>query len=150
MKKTLMGTPASEFLTMIEKTSLSKTYKLPTFLAFLQNGSLQLQIDDDDLYKSFLGFYSKGSNGVDLLRDKGTKDFKQWGKKEYVKLARKNPVHFLCQGESDFFSKDNQWVYLHSDLKPYQNHPEFIAHVKDTIDLRTQEFYKTRLEKLER
>ena len=60
------------------------------------------------------------------------------------------PVHFLCQSESDFFSKDDQQVYLHSDLKPYQNHPEFIAHVKDAIDLRTQEFYKTRLEKLER
>lgn len=147
-EKTLMGTPASEFLTMIEKTSLSKTYKLPTFLAFIQNGSLQLQIDDDDLYRAFLDFYSKASNGVDLLRDKGTKDFKQWGKAEYVKLARKNPVHFLCQSESDFFSKDDQFVYLPAHLKPYQNHPEFIAHVKDAIDLRTQEFYKTRLEKL--
>ena len=149
-EKTLMGTPASEFLMMIEKTSLSKTYKLPTFLAFLQNGSLQLQIDDDDLYRAFLDFYSKGSNGVDLLRDKGTANFKEWGKKEYVKLARKNPVHFLCQSESDFFSKDDQFVYLHANLKSYQNHPEFIAHVKDAIDLRTQEFYKTRLEKLER
>lgn len=147
-EKTLMGTPASEFLTMIEKTSLSKTYKLPTFLAFLQNGSLQLQIDNDELYRSFLDFYSKGSNGVDLLRDKGTANFKEWGKKEYVKLARKNPVHFLCQSESDFFSKDDQQVYLHSDLKPYQDNPLFIDHVKDAIDLRTQEFYKTRLEKL--
>ena len=147
-EETLIGTLASEFLTMIEKTSLSKTYKLPTFLAFIQNGSLQLHIDDDDLYRAFLDFYSKGSNGVDLLRDKGTKDFKKWGKKEYVQLARKNPVHFLCQSESDFFSKDDQQVYLHSDLKPYQDNPLFIDHVKDAIDLRTQEFYKTRLEKL--
>lgn len=143
-----LSTPAGAFLTMIEKTSLSKTYKLPTFLAFIKNGSLQLHIDDDDLYRAFLDFYSKGSNGVDLLRDKGTANFKEWGKKEYVKLARKNPVHFLCQSESDFFSKDDQQVYLHSDLKPYQDNPLFIAHVKDAIDLRTQEFYKTRLEKL--
>ena len=143
-----LSTPAGAFLTMIEKTSLSKTYKLPTFLAFIKNGSLQLHIDDDDLYRAFLDFYSKGSNGVDLLRDKGTANFKEWGKKEYVKLARKNPVHFLCQSESHFFSKDDQRVYLHSNLKPYQDNPIFIAHVKDAIDLRTQEFYKTRLEKL--
>ena len=134
-----LSTPAGAFLTMIEKTSLSKTYKLPTFLAFIQNGVLQLKIDDDDLYRAFLDFYSK---------DKGTANFKEWGKKEYVKLARKNPVHFLCQSESHFFSKDDQRVCLHSNLKPYQDNPLFIDHVKDAIDLRTQEFYKTRLEKL--
>ena len=141
-------TPASDFIQMIEKTAMSKTYKLPTFLAFIDDNQLLLKIDDERLYESFHEFYSHGSNAIDLLRDKSTKNFKEWEKAEFVKLARKNPVHFLCQSESDFFSKDETYMYLTDKLSPYRNNPSFIEHVKDAIELRKQEFYKNRLDKL--
>ena len=144
-----LDTPAVNFINMIEKTSMSKTYKLPTILAFIKNGRLELKINDDDLYESFKDFYSHGSNAVDLLRDKNSQTFKEWGKAEYVKLARKNPVHFLCQSESEFFSSDEQFMYLTNSLAPYQENLLFIQHIKDAIELRKQEFYKNRLEKLE-
>lgn len=144
-----LDTPAANFINMIEKTSMSKTYKLPTILAFIKNGRLELKINDDDLYESFKDFYSHGSNAVDLLRDKNSQTFKEWGKAEYVKLARKNPVHFLCQSESEFFSSDEQFMYLTNSLSPYQENLLFIQHIKDAIELRKQEFYKNRLEKLE-
>ena len=123
---------------------MSKTYKLPTFLAFIDDNQLLLKIDDERLYESFHEFYSHGSNAIDLLRDKSTKNFKEWEKAEFVKLARKNPVHFLCQSESDFFSKDETYMYLTDKLSPYRNNPSFIEHVKDAIELRKQEFYKNR------
>ena len=144
-----LDTPAVNFINMIEKTSMSKTYKLPTILAFIKNGRLELKINDDDLYESFKDFYSHGSNAVDLLRDKNSQTFKEWGKAEYVKLARKNPVHFLCQSESEFFSSDDEFMYLTNSLAPYQENLLFIQHIKDAIELRKQEFYKNRLEKLE-
>ena len=144
-----LDTLAVNFINMIEKTSMSKTYKLPTILAFIKNGRLELKINDDDLYESFKDFYSHGSNAVDLLRDKNSQTFKEWGKAEYVKLARKNPVHFLCQSESEFFSSDEQFMYLTNSLAPYQENLLFIQHIKDAIELRKQEFYKNRLEKLE-
>ena len=144
-----LDTPAVNFINMIEKTSMSKTYKLPTILAFIKNGRLELKINDDDLYESFNDFYSHGSNAVDLLRDKNSQTFKEWGKAEYVKLARKNPVHFLCQSESEFFSSDDEFMYLTNSLAPYQENLLFIHHIKDAIELRKQEFYKNRLEKLE-
>lgn len=144
-----LDTPAVNFINMIEKTSMSKTYKLPTILAFIKNGRLELKINDDDLYESFNDFYSHGSNAVDLLRDKNSQTFKEWGKAEYVKLARKNPVHFLCQSESEFFSSDEEFMYLTNSLAPYQENLLFIQHIKDAIELRKQEFYKNRLEKLE-
>lgn len=106
-----LDTPAANFINMIEKTPMSKTYKLPTILAFIKNGRLELKINDDDLYESFKDFYSHGSNAVDLLRDKNSQTFKEWGKAEYVKLARKNPVHFLCQSESEIFSSDEEFMY---------------------------------------
>nr|WP_272875211.1 DEAD/DEAH box helicase family protein [Turicibacter bilis] len=144
-----LDTPAVNFINMIEKTSMSKTYKLPTILAFIKNGRLELKINDDNLYESFKDFYSHGSNAVDLLRDKNSQTFKEWGKAEYVKLARKNPVHFLCQSESEIFSSDEEFMYLTNSLAPYQENLLFIQHIKDAIELRKQEFYKNRLEKLE-
>ena len=144
-----LDTPAANFINMIEKTAMSKTYKLPTILAFIKNERLELKINDEDLYESFKDFYSHGSNAVDLLRDKNSQTFKEWGKAEYVKLARKNPVHFLCQSESEFFSSDDEFMYLTNSLAPYQENLLFIQHIKDAIELRKQEFYKNRLEKLE-
>lgn len=143
-----LETPAANFINMIEKTSMSKTYKLPTLLAFIQKDQLLLTIDDEMLYQSFNEFYSHGSNAIDLLRDKSTQNFKQWKKAEFVKLARKNPVHFLCQSESEFFTQDSEHVYLNTSLAPYQKDQLFIEHIHDVIEFRKQEFYRQRLEKL--
>ena len=135
-----------EFIKFIETTSMSKTYKLPVLLAFYNNGNMKLKINDEDLYKSFKEFYSKGSNGVDMLKDKSTSKFKTWDKKEYVKLARKNPVHFLCKSSSEFFYLDGDYVCLNNDLDEFFNNEEFINSVKDAIDFRTKEYYKNRFE----
>ena len=135
-----------EFIKFIETTSMSKTYKLPVLLAFYNNGNMKLKINDEDLYKSFKEFYSKGSNGVDMLKDKSTSKFKTWDKKEYVKLARKNPVHFLCKSSSEFFYLDGDYICLNKELEKFFNNEEFINSVKDAIDFRTKEYYKNRFE----
>lgn len=146
-ENTLNDTLGYEFIKFIENTSMSKTYKLPVLLAFYNNGNMKLKIDDEELYKSFKDFYSKGSNGVDMLKDKSTSRFKSWNKKEYVKLARKNPVHFLCKSSSEFFYLDGDYICLNNDLEQFFNNEEFINSVKDAIDFRTKEYYKNRFEK---
>ena len=143
---TLKDTLGHEFIKFIETTSMSKTYKLPVLLAFYNNGNMKLKINDEDLYKSFKEFYSKGSNGVDMLKDKSTSKFKTWDKKEYVKLARKNPVHFLCKSSSEFFYLDGDYICLNKELEKFFNNEEFINSVKDAIDFRTKEYYKNRFE----
>ena len=140
----LVDTIAYDFIKFIEDTSMSKTYKMPVLLAFYNNGQMKLEIDDEDLYKSFKDFYSKGSNGVDMLKDKSTSNFKSWGKKEYVSLARKNPVHFLCKSSSEFFNIEGDKICLNSELKSYLVNDAFIKNVKDAIDFRTKEYYKNR------
>ena len=143
---TLKDTLGHEFIKFIETTSMSKTYKLPVLLAFYNNGNMKLKINDEDLYKSFKEFYSNGSNGVDMLKDKSTFKFKTWDKKEYVKLARKNPVHFLCKSSSEFFYLDGDYICLNKELEKFFNNEEFINSVKDAIDFRTKEYYKNRFE----
>ena len=86
----LINTKAHEFIKMIETTSISKSYKIPVFLAFYNNGNIKMKINEDDVYNSFYEFYNK----VYMLSHKSTVDFEKWGKKKYVKLAKDNPVKF--------------------------------------------------------
>jgi len=147
-EKELMGTIGHEFLKTIENTAMSKTYKMPVFLAFYNGGTMKPAINEDDLYQSFKAFYEKGSNLIDLLRDKSTANALNWGKKEYVSLANKNPVKFLSQSAGEFFIKKDDLFCLTPELKDYISNPVFVRHFKDIIDYRTKRFYKERLEKL--
>lgn len=146
-EKELLGTLGHAFLRNIENTAMTKTYKMPVLLAFYNGGQMKLAIDDDDLYQSFKAFYEKGSNRVDLLRDKSTANAMSWGKKEYVSLANRNPVHFLAQSAGEFFYQNGDRFCLAPELESYLANPIFVEHFKDIIDYRTKRFYKERLEK---
>ena len=146
-EKSILNTFAYNFINTIENTSMSKTYKLPVFLAFYNNGNIKLKIDDNDLYNSFKDFYSKGSNKVDMLKDKQTSDFMNWDSKKYVSLARRNPVKFLLKSSSDFFYEDEDKFCLNDKLKDYINNDMFIKEFIDAIEFRTKQYYKNRFEK---
>lgn len=148
-EKELLGSPGHAFLRNIENTAMSKTYKMPVLLAFYNGSAMKLAIDDDDLYQSFKDFYEKGSNRVDLLRDKTTANAMGWGQKEYVSLARRNPVHFLAQSAGEFFFLNGEVFCLAPELDAFVTNPVFVGHFKDIIDYRTKRFYKERLEKME-
>ena len=106
-----------------------------------------LEIDDEDIYKSFKSFYNSGCNAIDMLKDKSTKNFKTWTEKQYISFARKNPVYFFCKSSSEFFTLNDEKVYLNKGLQQYLNNHIFINHVKDAIDFRQKEYYKNRFDK---
>ena len=141
----IVDTFAHEFIKFIENTSMSKTYKIPVLLSFYNNRNMKLQIDDDNLYDSFKKFYANGSNKVDMLKDKSTAKFETWEKKQYVSLARKNPVHYLCKSSSEFFTIEGDKVCLNRQLEKYLDNENFLNHFKDAIDFRTKEYYKNRI-----
>ncbi|SFB11322.1 DEAD/DEAH box helicase family protein [Clostridium frigidicarnis] len=144
----LMNTRAYDFINMIETTSMSKTYKMPVLLAMYNEGYFKTSIDDDDLYHSFRDFYNYKSNGVDMRKDKSTKDFEIWDKKNYVSLAKKNPIKFLLKSSSTFFYENEEGNFtLSNDIHKYVNNKTFLKHVKDAIDFRVKQYYRTRFEK---
>ena len=133
---------------MIETTSMIKTYKMPVLLAFYNNGDIKMDIDEEDVYKSFYEFYHQGSNKVDMLKDKSTKDFMEWDSKKYIRLAKSNPVKYLLQTHSDFFKENEGYVLsLTDDLREFINKEEFKKHMKDAIDIRVQSYYRNRFVK---
>jgi hypothetical protein len=141
----LIGTKAHAFIRTIENTKMSKLYKMPILLAFYNNGNIKLAINDEDIYKSFKDFYSHGSNAIDMLRDKSTAKYKEWGKREYVSLAKRNPIRFLMQSSPDFFYESDEHFCLNPSLEEFINNDAFINHFKDVIDYRARRFYKERL-----
>ena len=141
----LYNSRGREFINMIETTSMSKTYKMPVLLAFYNDGDIKMEISDDDIYKSFYDFYRKGSNKVDMLKDKGTSRFETWDKKKYVSLAKNNPIKFLLKTHGDFFKeKDGCLMALQDDLKEIISNEAFKKHMKDAIDFRVESYYKNR------
>ena len=134
-----------DFIHMIETTSMSKTYKMPLLLAFYNEGNIKMHVTDEDVYQSFYDFYHKGTNKVDMLRDKSTKGFEAWDRKKYIKLAMDNPIHFMLKTHSDFFiRKEGVAIALTDDLKEYLELESFKAHMKDAIDYRVITYYRNR------
>lgn len=146
-EKALLGSLGHKFLKVIENTRMSKLYKIPILLAFYNCGDMKLSINDDDIYRSFKSFYSVASNAIDMKKDQSTANFENWGKHEYVSLARNNPIHFLLQTHSEFFYENEGSFCLIQELDAYIRKPAFVKHFKDIIDYRTRKFYKERLEK---
>ncbi|MEA4826892.1 MAG: DEAD/DEAH box helicase family protein [Clostridium sp.] len=145
-EKALLDTKAEKFINMVETTSMSKTYKIPVFLAFHNEGNLKMKVNDEDIYRSFKKFYAKGSNEIDLARHKATSNYKSWGKSEYVKLAKDNPIKFLLQSSSDFFYKDGEELCLDDEIEEFKRSVTFLEHFKDAVEFREREFYRRRLE----
>ena len=146
----LINTKAHEFLKTIENTSMTKSYKMPILKAFYNDGNIKMEITDDDVYQSMKEFYSYASNGVDMLKDNSSKDYKNWGKKKYVSLAKRNPIKFLNKSHGEFFiKKEGCALALSDDLKEFIHSESFIEHFKDIIEYKTLNYYKYRFEKNE-
>lgn len=80
-----------------------------------------------------------------MYADKNTMNFTEWGKEEYVELARSNPVKYMIKTECDFeIDKDK---IVAKKLKEFNNNKFFVENIKDAIDFRTKEYYKTRYSK---
>lgn len=144
-EKYLCSGRGKDFINMIETTSMSKTYKMPVLLAFYNYGNVKTEINEDDIYKSFYEFYSKGSNKVDMLRDKSTKSFENWGKDRYIKLAKDNPIRYMLKTHGDFFiKKEGVLLALTDDLEDISKFNIFSKHMKDAIDYRVMSYYRNR------
>lgn len=146
-EKSLLNTKAHKFLNVLETTNMTKSYKMPIFLAFYNNGNIKMEISDKDVYESMHEFYNNASNGVDMLKDKSTRNYKDWDMKKYIALAKRNPIKFLNKSAGDFFiKKDGCALALSDDLKDFIKSESFIEHFRDIIEYRTLYYYKTRFE----
>lgn len=138
----------NDFLEMLETTAMAKSYKMPVFLAFYNDGDIKMTIDEDDIHRSYKAFYDAANNWRDLERHGRTNDYKKWEKERYVYEAKSNPVKYLLRSEADYFvEQDGVILALNIDLRDVIGLPEFSSQMKDIIDYRTMNYYRRRYEK---
>ena len=74
---------------------------------------------------------------------------KNWSNDDYIKLAYRNPIHFLSKTESKFFALIDDTFSLNNKLYEYIKNEEFINQFKDVIEYRRLKFLKDNLLKKE-
>ena len=141
-KSSQLESTAQDFINTIKSTSMSKSYKIPLLWTFYNNGNIKLKIDEDDIYNSFKEFYEKEENAIDLENQKSTENYKNWGKKEYIKLAKDNPIKHLADKTSKYFYKENDLFCISGILEHYIHKKEFIEEFKDAIQSLENRYFK--------
>ncbi len=145
IRRSFIDAPAGRFINMIEKTSMSKLYKMPILLAFFKETDIKMVLDERDIIDSFREFYSRDNNIIDMKSDSGKKNIDSWSDDKWLKLANTQPIHFLCKTESRFFSiPTNGSIALDQSLETYSGLKVFRDEVIDAIALRTIDFKEKR------
>ncbi len=118
-----INTPAGEFLYELEKTAMTKSYKIPAILSLLTGVEIKKEASADIIGKGFKEFYSDELHGRDL-NNKRHKNWKEWQLSDFEKLALDNPVKFLSKGKFFEYDKASKLFSIadpyHSELMKYK------------------------------
>ena len=138
-----LGTPAEDFLKVLEKTPMTRAYKIPTISAVLEGSRINRQVPLAQVGEYFMSFYTDHAQHQKDLRDKSNRNWKAWGLKEFTDLAKRNPVHFLSKGRFFNYDEINQVFYLSEELEPYLG-SELAGHVMDILEYRRRDYFRKR------
>nr|WP_239550905.1 DEAD/DEAH box helicase family protein [Halanaerobacter jeridensis] len=141
-----LDTISEKFLYRLERTSMSKSYKIPVLLALLTGEELQVKVSIDQVGEKFMNYYLNNQIHQKDLNNKKHEGWQDWSKKKFVKLALENPVHYLTKGrESKYFIYDevNQELRLSKELIPYVDN-NLANHVKDILEYRSRKYFSRR------
>lgn len=138
-------TIVEELLQELEKTSMSKSYKIPTLLSLIEESRLETAVSAHDIGENFKKFYNDSLHGKDL-NNKNHKDWENWDVKQFKSLAVKNPIKFLSKGKSErFFNYDETSEIfslvesLHEYIDMYNE--ELLLEIKDRLQYRNINYF---------
>lgn len=95
VEESWIGTEVEGFLRKVEKTSMSRSYKIPVLLALTENDGA---VSYEELGDYFMRFYtSNPRRGLDLEMNRGNENWRTWSQKDYLKKALEMPVRFLTK-----------------------------------------------------
>ena len=138
----LFDSIAADFLNELEKTNMTKSYKMPVLQAFFKGKYILQTVSDSELLSAWKNFFSKNENWKDLPSVKNFSEFKLLSDKEHLSNIKKNPVNFLIKsGKGFFIPTARNSIALAQKLSPFLENPEFIAHFQDIINFRTKDYY---------
>jgi hypothetical protein len=138
-----LGTPAEEFLVDVEKTRMTKAYKMPTIMSFVQDGTLVSKVALKDIGYNLMRFYRDHSLHQKDMKDRKSQRWREWELKDFMRAAKDNPVKFLSRGRFFHYDEVNQVMYLDKSLEPYLS-PQLAAHIEDILNYRRIDYFRKR------
>ena len=146
-EKQLKETIGREFLTTLETTNMSKVYKMPVLLSFCEEGSVRMEITEEQVLQAWKAFFYRGTNWKDF-NPKGTfEEFKAITDAQHLTKIKKMPVHFLKQsGNGYFVDKEGYLLALREEMSACVDNEALFKHMRDIIEYRTMEYYRRRYE----
>lgn len=136
-----------KLINTVERTAMTKSYKIPILLAFISEHRIKNKLTDEDVIKAFRDFYSSGITYMDMEKDKSTKNFAQWNDKKILHLAKENPIRYLVSSAPDLFIPQDNVLKLTSSLSPYLEDQNLLKEFSDAINLRKLEYFWKRFRK---
>ena len=138
----LHNSAAGDFLIELERTSMTRSYKMPVLYSFIDGNKIKKEVTKDFLLQNWKDFFSKNKNWKDLPKIQSYNDFLKISDKAHLDNIKKNPVNFLKQSAPDFFtSSGSALISLGDSLNPFLDNPIFASQFKDIIDFRTMQYY---------
>ncbi len=138
----LYNSICKDFLNEMERTDMTKSYKMPILLSLYNDGNVLESVDENQLLKTWKKFFATNGNWKDLPAAKDYETFKMISDKDHLNNIKKNPVNFLVQsGKGFFLHVQNNGIAINSSIVPYFKNEAFIRHFKDIIDYRTMYYY---------
>ncbi len=138
-----LGTGAEEFLKEIEQTRMTKAYKVPTIRTFLRNNTIVPRVELNEIAKEMQSFYRDYPLHQKDLSNRSNQNWREWGIKEFARLARDNPVNFLSRGRFFHYDEINRMMYLEPDVESYLS-PKLAVHIDDILNYRRIDYFRKR------
>lgn len=143
-EKSWIGTAAENFLRELEKTAMTKSYKMPTIGAFVQNGKMVGAVGVAEMVKNWRDYYESPVRAKDMERDANSRKWRMWDDARLFRLAEQNPIRFLSQGERFFvYDQVNKRFKISEEVNPYLS-PALASHVADILAWRTENYFAVR------
>jgi len=131
------GTDIERFLSKLEKTAMSRSYKLPVLLALIEGKGT---VSYDDLGETFMEFYKVSKRrSMDLELSNGNEKWKSWNKENYLEKALSMPVRVLSD-KLIMNDKKNKAIRFPDYILEAWNE-DLKVHLLDILSMREKVYY---------
>lgn len=137
-----------DFLHVLETTDMSKVYKMPVLYSFLKNGQVRMEVTEEEVLESWKQFFDTGNNWKDFKENITLEQYKAMTDKQHLAKARTMPIKYLkASGKGFFVEKEGYALALRRELKDVISQEEFLKQMKDILEYRTMDYYRSRYER---
>ena len=147
-KEVCKSVDSMKFIMFIENTSMTKVYKMQVLMSFIKNGSICMEVTEQDILEKWKEFFSTGTNWKDLESEITYEKYQAISDKEHIKKILAMPVKYLQDsGKEIFRKKEGAALALKEELSGVVNNPIFVEQVRDAINYRIIDYCQRRYRK---